>query len=97
MKAILNDVLLAHSNNTQQVEGNHYFPRDSVNWERLKQNDAQYHCPWKGDCTFYDVTLGGAVFSSAAWSYENPKPAADNIKGYVAFDRPIEVQQSEIG
>lgn len=91
MKALLNQVELANSESVQRVEGNHYFPSDSVNWEYLTKNDNLYHCPWKGDCTFYDISVGGDTHESAAWSYENPKAAAQHIRSHVAFAAPVEV------
>lgn len=91
MRAVISQVELANSGATQSVEGNAYFPRDAVNWEYLSKNDEQYRCPWKGDCTFYDVVVDGTRHTSAAWSYDEPLEAANHIRGYVAFTAPVEV------
>ena len=91
MRAVISQVEIANSASTQSVEGNSYFPREAVNWEYLSKNDEQYHCPWKGDCTFYDVVVDGVKHASAAWSYEEPLEAANHIRGHVAFTSPVEI------
>jgi uncharacterized protein (DUF427 family) len=84
-KVTLNDVTLAESDKTEVVEGNHYFPPDSVKQEYLRESDASTHCPWKGDASYYTLEVEGEVVEDAAWFYPDPKEAAGNIKDYIAF------------
>jgi uncharacterized protein (DUF427 family) len=90
-KAIWNNKILADSDNTEIVEGNHYFPADSVNREYFKQSETRTTCPWKGEASYYNIVVDGKTNSDAAWYYPEPKPAASNIKNYVAFWKGIEV------
>jgi uncharacterized protein (DUF427 family) len=92
-KAIWNGVVLAESDETIVVEGNHYFPPDSVNWENFEESDAHTVCPWKGVASYYSVKGDGNVNKDAAWYYPDPKPAAQEIKDYVAFWRGVRVEQ----
>jgi uncharacterized protein (DUF427 family) len=91
MKAIWNDVTLAQSDETIVVEGNHYFPPDSVKREYLKESDTHTTCPWKGEASYYTVVVGDAVNKDAAWYYPEPKEAAHQIKDYVAFWKGVKV------
>ncbi len=91
--AIWNGEVLAETDKYEMVEGNIYFPPDSIKWEYFKEGDRQYTCPWKGKARYYDVTVGGKVNENTAWSYPEPKPAARNIKGYVAFEGGVKVEQ----
>ena len=91
MKAIWKDVILAESDNTIVVEGNHYFPPDSVKREYLKASDTHTTCPWKGEASYYTVVVSDAVNKDAAWYYPEPKEAAQQIKDYVAFWQGVEV------
>lgn len=84
-KAIWNDAVLAESDRYELVEGNIYFPPESVKWDYLKPGDRQYTCPWKGETAYYDVVVNDKVEKNGAWSYPEPKEAAMNIKGHVAF------------
>ena len=84
-KAIWNDVIIAQSDHTEMVEGNHYFPPESVNREYFRQSDRHTTCPWKGVASYYDIVVGEQVVNNAAWYYPDPKPAAGNIKNHVAF------------
>lgn len=84
-KAIWNDVIIAQSDHTEMVEGNHYFPPESVNREYFRQSDRHTTCPWKGVASYYDIVVGDQVVNNAAWYYPDPKPAAGNIKNHVAF------------
>lgn len=84
-KAIWKGVVLAESDETTVVEGNHYFPTDSVNWEYFSKNERTSVCPWKGVANYYDVDVDGDVNRSAAWTYHDPSAAARNITDYVAF------------
>lgn len=91
-KAIWNDVVLAESDETVVVEGNHYFPRDSVNEEYFHANDSHTVCPWKGVASYFDIVIGEARNSGAAWTYPDPKPAAADIRDHVAFWRGVKVE-----
>lgn len=90
-KAIWNDTIIAESDQTEKVEGNHYFPPNSINKEYFRDNKTTSVCPWKGVANYYDVMVDNQVNSGAAWYYPNPKDAAANIKDYVAFWRGITV------
>ncbi len=90
-KATWNGAVIAESNDTIVVEGNHYFPPDAVNRDYLKPNDQHTHCPWKGDASYYDIVVQGETNEGGAWYYPEPKDAAKRIKDYVAFWRGVEV------
>ncbi len=85
-KATWNGAVLAESDTYEEVEGNVYFPPESVKWDYLKPGDRQYTCPWKGQTTYYDIVVGNEVKKDSAWSYLEPKEAAKYFKGYVAFE-----------
>ena len=89
--ATWNGQVIAESDATIVVEGNHYFPPQSVNEENLSPSKASSVCPWKGTASYYDVIVDGDVNAGAAWYYPDPKPAASEIKGYVAFWRGVRV------
>ena len=91
MKAVLNGTVLAESDNTVVVEGNHYFPADSVKSEYLTSTDHSTHCPWKGDASYFDITVDGATQSNVAWCYPAPKEKAAEIKDHVAFYSVVSV------
>lgn len=91
-KAIWNGQVLAESNKTIIVEGNHYFPPDAVSDAYFKPSSTHTTCPWKGVASYYDVVVDGQVNKDAAWYYPTPKPAARNITGYIAFWRGVQVQ-----
>jgi uncharacterized protein (DUF427 family) len=91
MKAIWNDTVLAESDNTIVIEGNHYFPPDSVREEYLAPSDTHTTCPWKGKASYYHLRVGDQTNSDAAWYYPEPKEAAKSIAGYVAFWRGVKV------
>ena len=91
MKAIWNDAVLADSGRTVVVEGNHYFPQDSIKREHFRQSDTHTTCPWKGEASYYDVVVNDKVNKDAAWYYPQPKDAAQEIKGHVAFWRGVQV------
>ena len=92
MKAVWNDIVIAESEKTIVVEGNHYFPPDSVNREYLEDSTLQSTCPWKGQASYYSIRVDGKLNKDAAWYYPAPKPAAEQIKDYVAFWRGVEVE-----
>lgn len=91
MKAIWNDAVIAESNDTVVVEGNHYFPLDAVNESFLRPSDKTSFCPWKGTASYYTLSVDGADNTDAAWFYPNPKSAAQQIEGRVAFWRGVQV------
>jgi uncharacterized protein (DUF427 family) len=92
MRAIWNDTVLAESDETVVVEGNHYFPADSVRREHFRESDTHTTCPWKGEASYYDVLAGGEVNKDAAWYYPQPKDAAKEIKDRVAFWKGVKVE-----
>ena len=91
-KAVWNDVVIAESDKYEMVEGNVYFPPDSVKWDYLSAGDRQYTCPWKGKATYYNIKINGEVRKNAAWAYPEPKPAAVYIKGFVAFASEMDIE-----
>jgi len=93
MKALWNNSVLADSDQTIVIEGNHYFPPDSVNQEYFEPSDTHTLCPWKGEASYYDVKVNGEVNKDAAWYYPDPKPAAHEIKNYVAFWHGVKVEK----
>lgn len=94
MKAIFNNKVIAESNETEVVEGNHYFPPNSVKMEYLKKSGNSYTCTWKGECDYYNVEVDGKVENDAAYIYdEKVSDAAKNIKGYVSFWKGVQVSE----
>jgi len=91
MKAIWNDEIIADSNETVVVEGNHYFPLSSVTEDLLKPSDTVYECPWKGTANYYNLSVAGAENPDAAWYSANPKDAAKEIAGRVAFGSGVQI------
>jgi uncharacterized protein (DUF427 family) len=91
MKAIWKKAILAESNDTVLVEGNHYFPPDAVNLQYFKKSDTYTTCPWKGQASYYHIEVEGEANKDAAWTYPDPKDAARNIKDHVAFWKGVEV------
>jgi uncharacterized protein (DUF427 family) len=92
-KAIWNGVVLAESNNGEIVEGNYYFPPDSINKEYFKDSNTHTICSWKGQASYYTLEVDGQQNKDAAWYYPNPKEKAQNIKGYIAFWRGVKVEK----
>jgi len=91
MKAIWKNTIIAESNDGIVIEGNYYFPADSVKKEYLQPSDHHTTCPWKGFASYYNVVVDGEVNENAAWYYAEPKEAAKEIQNYVAFWHGIEV------
>lgn len=85
MKAVLNDTVLADSDDTVVVEGNHYFPPESLSKEHLEPSDHRTTCPWKGEAHYYDVVTNGDRKEDAAWYYPDPSEKASEIEDHVAF------------
>lgn len=92
MRAMWHNTVLAESNDTVVVEGNHYFPPDSIRSEYLRESAKHTTCPWKGKASYYDVVVGDEVNKDAAWYYPEPKDAAKNIEGHVAFWKGVKVE-----
>ncbi len=91
MKAIWNGATLAESDDTVVVERNHYFPPDSIRRAYFSESDTHTTCPWKGEASYYNVTVNGTTNKDAAWYYPNPKEAAASIKDRVAFWKGVVV------
>ena len=85
VEATWNGSVIARSDDTVQVEGNHYFPADAVEPGVLVPNDRRTRCHWKGEASYFDVVVDGEVNSAAAWTYEEPLPKAEEIRGRIAF------------
>jgi uncharacterized protein (DUF427 family) len=92
-KAMWEGAVLAESDSTVEVEGNQYFPPDAIRKEYFKASDAHSVCPWKGTASYYDVEVSGKRNSGAAWFYPEPKDAAKQIKGFVAFWKGVKVEK----
>ncbi len=91
MKAIWKNTVIAQSDETVVVEGNHYFPAESVRTELLKDSDTTTVCPWKGTASYYNIDADGETNQDAAWSYPAPKDAASEIRGHIAFWKGVQV------
>jgi uncharacterized protein (DUF427 family) len=92
MKASWHGATLAESDDTVVVEGNHYFPADSLRREYFRESAKHTTCPWKGEASYYDIAVDGDVNHEAAWYYPTPKEAAANIRGRVAFWKGVLVE-----
>ncbi|MDE2236070.1 MAG: DUF427 domain-containing protein [Gammaproteobacteria bacterium] len=92
MKATWNGTVIAESDDTVVVEGNHYFPSASLRREYLQPSDTHTTCPWKGLASYYHLAVNGKLNKDAAWYYPEPKPAARQIKDRVAFWKGVEVK-----
>jgi uncharacterized protein (DUF427 family) len=92
MRATWNGAVIAESEDTMVVEGNHYFPRDAVAEQYVKESDYRTTCPWKGQAAYLTLEVDGQTNPDAAWYYPDPKPAAAEIKDRVAFWRDVRVE-----
>jgi uncharacterized protein (DUF427 family) len=92
MRAHWNDTVIAESDSTVVVEGNHYFPPDSINRDLLIPSETTTICPWKGTASYYSLSVNGKENPDAAWYYPSPKDAAAEIKDHVAFWRGVKVE-----
>jgi uncharacterized protein (DUF427 family) len=92
-KATWNGAVIAESERYEMVEGNVYFPADAVRREHLRESATHTVCPWKGTASYYSVVVEGKENPDAAWYYPDPKPAASNIAGHVAFWRGVQVER----
>lgn len=91
MKALWKDKVLAESNDTIVIEGNHYFPPESIKNEYFKPSDSHTTCPWKGVASYYNIEVDGETNKDAAWFYPEVSELAKGIKGYIAFWNGVEV------
>ena len=91
MRAILNDQVIAESDDTVFIEGNHYFPMSAVETSFLQKSEMTSFCGWKGTANYYNVVVDDTRIEGAAWYYRDPKEAAKKIAGRVAFWRGVEV------
>lgn len=92
MKALWNGTVLAESDDTVVVEGNHYFPEESLNKEFFRESSHHSLCPWKGMASYYTVEVEGERNEDAAWYYPRPSPLARKIKGRVAFWNGVRIE-----
>lgn len=92
MKATWNGATLAESDETVVVEGNHYFPVESIKREYFAESETHTFCHWKGEASYYDIEVDGEVNSDAAWFYPEPMEAAANIRNRVAFWKGVVVE-----
>lgn len=92
-KAIWENTVLAESDRTVEIEGNQYFPPDAIKTEFFRSSDQHTTCPWKGLASYYNVEVNGKRNPNAAWYYPEPKPAAKEIKDYVAFWKGVKVEK----
>ena len=88
-----NGKVIAESSATVVVEGNHYFPEQSLNRDFVESSDHTSECGWKGTANYYHVVVDGERNENAAWFYANPKPEAENISGHIAFWKGVVVQE----
>lgn len=91
MQAIWNNTVIAESDDTVLVEGNHYFPESSLKREFITFSNHKTSCPWKGQASYYTLNVNGEVNTDAAWYYADPKPEAAHIRGRVAFWKGVKV------
>ncbi|MGI9519514.1 MAG: DUF427 domain-containing protein [Pirellulaceae bacterium] len=91
-RAIWNNTVIANSDQTVVVDGNHYFPADSLVDEHFQPSETTSVCGWKGTANYYDVVVDGKVNAGAAWYYAAPKPEASQLQNHVAFWKGVEVQ-----
>jgi len=91
-KAIWKYTVIADSDRTEVVEGNHYFPPESIRREYLRESATRTTCGWKGVASYHDVVVGDAVNKDAAWYYPTPKDAAKQVSGYLAFWKGVKIE-----
>jgi uncharacterized protein (DUF427 family) len=91
MKAIWKDQVIAESDKTIVVEGNHYFPKSALKKDFFQKSSSKTTCPWKGEASYLSVVVNGIKNGDAAWYYPAPKDAAKEIKDHVAFWRGVEI------
>jgi uncharacterized protein (DUF427 family) len=91
MKATWNGVVVAESDDTVLVEGNHYFPESALNRDCVTFSNHKTSCPWKGEASYYSLLVNGELNTDAAWTYRDPKPEAENIRERVAFWKGVAI------
>lgn len=91
VQARWNGAVIADSNATIVVEGNHYFPPESIDRRYLEGSDHRSICPWKGTARYFTISVNGALNPDAAWTYPDPKPEAERIRDHVAFWKGVDV------
>lgn len=91
-RAVWKECVLAESDQTEVVDGNHYFPPNSLDRQYFRESDATTVCGWKGTASYYDVVVDGQTNEQAAWTYREPKSAAENIRGFIAFWKGVQVE-----
>lgn len=92
VQAVWNGTVVAESDETVVVEGNHYFPREAVRSDVLRESSTQTRCPWKGVASYFTIDVDGKTNVDAAWYYPEPKDAAKEIAGHVAFYKGVDVR-----
>jgi len=93
MKAIWKNTVIAESNETVMIEGNHYFPVESVDNGLLTDSDTTSYCPWKGTANYYSIEVNDETNQDAAWYYADPSDAANEIRGRVAFWKGVQITE----
>ena len=91
MKAVWNGAVIAESDDTVVLEGNHYFPASALNRDYVSFSNHKTSCPWKGQASYYSLLVNGEMNTDAAWYYADPKPQAEEIKGRVAFWKGVAI------
>ena len=92
MKATWNGATIAESDDTVLVEGNHYFPADALRQEYVTFSNHRSTCPWKGTASYYSLLVDGELNPDAVWTYPDPKPEAEMVRGRVAFWKGVKVE-----
>lgn len=93
VRAVWKGKVIAESDETKVVEGNHYFPPEAVDFDRLSPSDHSTTCPWKGEASYYHVEANGERIENAAWTYPDPSDEARHIKDHVAFWKGVQVDE----
>ncbi|MGE0498526.1 MAG: DUF427 domain-containing protein [Ramlibacter sp.] len=91
MKAVWNDTVIAESDDTVVVEGNHYFPESTLNRDYVTFSNHKTMCAWKGQASYYSLIVNGELNADAVWYYPDPKPDAEMVRGRVAFWKGVKV------
>lgn len=91
IKAIWNGKVLASTDKPQNVEGNYYFPPESIDKKYFQKSNEQTVCPWKGTASYYDIVVDSEINKGAAWYYPTPSSMANHIKGYIAFWKGVNI------
>ncbi|HSV51758.1 MAG TPA: DUF427 domain-containing protein [Burkholderiaceae bacterium] len=92
MKALWNGAVIAQSDDTVVVEGNHYFPESTLNRDYISFSNHKSSCHWKGQASYYSLVVQGEMNTDAVWYYADPKPEAEMVRGRVAFWKGVKVQ-----